>query len=114
MQNFSPKTLADDSAIGDWLAILEYSGGRKTAGMRAQIGLEMRSGTDRLAAYRRIAAKSLVIGFADDRMIPVQQCRDVADAIPGARYVEIADTGHFGYLERPDAVNATLVEFLAQ
>lgn len=114
MQNFSPKTLADDSAIGDWLAILEYSGGKKTAGMRAQIGLEMRSGTDRLAAYRAIRAKSLVIGFADDRMIPVQQCRDVADAIPGARYVEIADTGHFGYLERPDAVNATLVEFLAR
>lgn len=114
MQNFSPKTLADDTAIGDWLAILEYSGGKKTAGMRAQIGLEMRIGTDRLAAYRAIRAKSLVIGFADDRMIPVQQCRDVADAIPGAQYVEIADTGHFGYLERPDAVNAALVEFLSR
>ncbi|MBY4010955.1 alpha/beta hydrolase [Rhodococcus fascians] len=113
MQNFSPKTLADEAAIGDWLAVLEYSGGKKTAGMRAQIGLEMRAGTDRLTAYRRISAKSLVVGFADDRLIPVQQCREVAAAIPGARYVEIADTGHFGYLERPDAVNATLVEFLA-
>ena len=114
MQNFSPKTLADDAAIGDWLAVLEYSGGRKTAGMRAQIGLEMRAGTDRLTAYRQISAKSLVIGFADDRMIPVQQCRDVAAAIPGAQYVEIADTGHFGYLERPDAVNAAIIEFLSR
>lgn len=112
IQNFSPKTLADDVAIGDWLAILEYSGGRKTPGMRAQIGLEMRSGTERLAAYRGIEAKSLVVGFADDRLIPVQQCREVADAIPGGRYVEIADTGHFGYLERPDEVNRVLIEFL--
>lgn len=114
MQNFSPKTLADETAIGDWLAILEYAAGPKTAGMRAQIGLEMLLGTDRLAAYRAIVAKSLVIGFSDDRLIPVQQCREVAAAIPGSRYVEIADTGHFGYLERPDAVNATLVEFLAE
>ena len=66
-----------------------------------------------MTAYRRISAKSLVVGFADDRLIPVQQCREVAAAIPGARYVEIADTGHFGYIERPDAVNAALVEFLA-
>ncbi len=112
MNNFSPATLRDEQAIADWLAVLEFSGGARSAGKRAQIGLEMRAGSERLTAYRKITAKSLVIGFADDRLIPVHLSREVAEAIPGARYEEIPDTGHFGYLERPDVVNKLLVEFL--
>jgi len=38
-------------------------------------------------------------------MIPPYLSREVADVIPGARYLEVPDAGHFGYLERPDAVN---------
>lgn len=113
MNNFSPATLKNEQAIGDWLAVLEYSGGQRTAGKRAQIGLEMRAGTERLTAYRKITARSLVIGFADDRLIPVHSSREVAQSIPGARYEEIPDTGHFGYLERPEAVNRVLVDFLS-
>jgi pimeloyl-ACP methyl ester carboxylesterase len=94
------------------LAVLEFSGGQPSAGKRAQIGLEMRAGSDRLTAYRRITAKTLVVGFADDRLIPVHLSREVAQAIPGARYEEIADAGHFGYLERPEIVNKVLVDFL--
>lgn len=112
MNNFSPATLRDEQAIGDWLAVLEFSGGQPSAGKRAQIGLEMRAGSDRLTAYRRITAKTLVVGFADDRLIPVHLSREVAQAIPGARYEEIADAGHFGYLERPEIVNKVLVDFL--
>ncbi|WP_072803031.1 alpha/beta fold hydrolase [Rhodococcoides yunnanense] len=112
MNNFSPATLRDENAIGDWLAVMEYSGGERSAGRRAQIGLEMRAGADRLTAYRKIVAKTLVVGFADDRLIPVHLSREVAQAVPGARYEEIADTGHFGYLERPDVVNRVLIDFL--
>jgi pimeloyl-ACP methyl ester carboxylesterase len=112
MNNFSPATLRDEQAIGDWLAVLEFSGGQRSAGRRAQIGLEMRAGSERLTAYRKIAAKSMVIGFADDRLIPVHLSREVAQAIPGARYEEVADAGHFGYLERPEKVNGLLVDFL--
>lgn len=112
MNNFSPATLRDEKVIGDWLAVLEFSGGKRTAGTRAQIGLEMRAGSERLTAYRKITAKSLVVGFADDRLIPVRLSREVAQAIPGARYEEVADTGHFGYLERPEVVNKILVDFL--
>ena len=112
MNNFSPATLRDEQAIGDWLAVLEFSSGQRSAGKRAQIGLEMRAGSERLTAYRKITAKTLVVGFADDRLIPVHLSREVAQAIPGARYEEIADTGHFGYLERPEIVNKVLVDFL--
>jgi pimeloyl-ACP methyl ester carboxylesterase len=68
---------------------------------------------DRLAAYGRIRMPSLVIGFADDLMLPSYLAREVAEAIPGARYEEIEGCGHFGYLERPDEVNKLLVKFLA-
>lgn len=55
----------------------------------------------------------LVIGFADDVRLPAYLAKEVADAIPSARYVELPDCGHYGYLERPDAVNAAIVTFFA-
>jgi pimeloyl-ACP methyl ester carboxylesterase len=35
----------------------------------------------------------------------------VADAIPNGDLVEIPGCGHLGHLERPDLVNAAIVEF---
>ncbi|MFJ9743950.1 alpha/beta fold hydrolase, partial [Streptomyces sp. NPDC101166] len=66
---------------------------------------------DRTAAYRGITVPCLALGFADDRMIPPYLAREVADIIPGARYQEVPDAGHFGYLEQPEVVNKILVEF---
>ena len=40
--------------------------------------------------------------------------REVADAIPGCRYVEIPKCGHAGPLEDPEAVNRELVAFFAE
>jgi pimeloyl-ACP methyl ester carboxylesterase len=37
----------------------------------------------------------------------------VAAAVPGARLVEIARTGHAGPLENPDEVNEALIQFFA-
>jgi pimeloyl-ACP methyl ester carboxylesterase len=46
-------------------------------------------------------------------MVPRYLAREVAAAIPGARYEEIEGCGHFGYLERPAEVNRLVVEFFA-
>jgi pimeloyl-ACP methyl ester carboxylesterase len=53
------------------------------------------------------------VAFADDRVIPPARVREVADAVPGSRYVEIDGCGHYGYLERPAAVNEVVLAFLA-
>jgi len=53
----------------------------------------------------------MVIGFADDRTLPVKLAKEVADAIPGSRYELVEKAGHFGYLEQPEAVNALLIDF---
>ncbi len=109
--NLSPATLADDRSARDWLDIIGFGGQSSTPGVRAQLDLPERD-QNRLAAYRSITRPTLVVGFADDRTLPVHLAREVADAIPGSRYEEVADAGHFGYLERPEAVNGLLIGYL--
>lgn len=112
VMNLSPASLADEHTARDWLDVFEFSGGGKaSSGVRAQLAMDREF--DRRAAYRGITVPCLAVGFADDRMIPSYLSREVADAIPGARYEEIPDAGHYGYLERPEAVNKILVDFLS-
>ena len=46
-------------------------------------------------------------------MTPPHLGQEVADALPNGRYLQIADTGHLGFLERPEAVNAAMLQFFA-
>lgn len=107
----SPHTLHDPEQAQQWLDIFEYSATTTpSAGVRAQLGMDR--SRDRLANYAAITVPSLVVGFSDDRMLPPSFSREVAEAIPGARYVEIEKCGHYGYLERPDEVNRAIIDFL--
>jgi len=110
--NLSPATLRDELAVRDWLDLFEMSGSAITAGVRAQLALSEK-GVDRREAYAAITVPLLVVGFADDRLIAPQLAAELARIVPGARHVELADCGHLGYLERPDAVNAVILDFLA-
>ena len=82
-----------------------------TPGYRCQ--LDVAPQTNRLPAYRNIAAPVLVIGFSDDVVTPPYLGREVADALPNGRYLQIPDAGHLGFLERPEAVNAAMLKFFA-
>jgi pimeloyl-ACP methyl ester carboxylesterase len=108
--NLSPATLRDPVRARDWLDVFEFTGSAVGKGVRAQ--MEMNEYESRLDAYRAITVPCLVVGYADDRLLPVHLAREVADAIPGARYAEVADAGHYGFLEQPEAVNRLLVDFL--
>ncbi|MGW4245359.1 alpha/beta fold hydrolase [Nocardia sp. NPDC004722] len=113
MLNLSPHTLEADDSAQNWLDIFEFSSSAEPApGVLAQ--MRMDRSANRLAAYAAITVPSLVVGFADDRMLPPIFGREVADAIPGARFVELENCGHYGYLERPDEVNRTIIDFLRQ
>ena len=113
MQNLSPRTLADPQKAQDWLDILELSpagAGGAGAGAGAAIDWDV----DRRDAYRTITVPTLVLSFADDLVTPAARGRELADSIPGARYTEIPDAGHYGYLEQPDAVNDALLAFFKE
>ena len=111
LESFSPATLNDDAAVRDWGEMFTMWPTKQTPGLIAQ--LDVGPHENRLPAYRTITRPVLVIGFADDVVLPAHLGREVADAIPAARYVEIPDTGHLGFIEKPDAVNTALLEFLA-
>ncbi|WP_189552108.1 alpha/beta fold hydrolase [Streptomyces lavendofoliae] len=109
VQNLSPRTLADEDAVAEWLDLFEIAAlGGAAAGHRPSPPAPWRP-----AAYARIRTPVLVVGFADDVLAPAHLGREVAAMVPGARYTELADTGHLGFLERPDAFNAVLLDFLA-
>ncbi|MDC0766873.1 alpha/beta fold hydrolase [Streptomyces sp. HD] len=109
LQNLSPATLDDERQVQDWLELFEFSPQPQGPGVRAQLDLEVPDG--RLEAYRAIDVPCLVVGFADDVILPPHLSREVADAIPGAVHREIKGCGHYGHLERPDELNRVLLEF---
>jgi pimeloyl-ACP methyl ester carboxylesterase len=111
LESFSPKTLNDDRAVGDWIDMFTAWPVKQTPGLECQRGVAPEG--NRLPAYRSITAPVLVIGFSDDFPVPPHLAKEVADAIPKGRYLEIPDAGHLGFLERPDAVNAAILQFFA-
>lgn len=64
---------------------------------------------DRLST---IAIPTLVMAGAEDRAIAPGAPQRLAEAIPGARLALVDDAAHLCTVERPDEVNAKLVEFL--
>ncbi len=112
LESFSRKTLNDDSAVRDWIDMFTMWPTRATPGVRAQ--LEVGPHDNRLPAYRGITAPVLVIGFGDDIVLPPHLGREVAEAIPDGRYLEIADAGHLGFIEKPQVVNAAALDFFAE
>jgi pimeloyl-ACP methyl ester carboxylesterase len=114
LENFSPKTLNDDNAVEQWIQMFTMWPTKPTPGLLCQLNIAPAPNTSRLGAYRAIAHPVLVIGFGDDVVTPPHLGREVADALPTGRYLEIPDAGHLGFIERPEAVNAAVLEFFAE
>lgn len=60
-----------------------------------------------------IRCPTLVLVGAQDELTPPHLAEEMAAAIPGARLLAVPDCGHISTLERPEAVTAALVEWLA-
>ena len=55
----------------------------------------------------------LVLHGDQDRYRPGRCGKELADAVPGARFERIVDAGHVAHLEQPERVNALIAELLA-
>jgi pimeloyl-ACP methyl ester carboxylesterase len=106
LQMLSPATLNDDAAVSSWLEVLELAGDAGAG--QGFVDLF----TDRRAMLRSISAPCRVIAFSDDLIAPPHLGAEVSEAIPNSDYVEIPKGGHLGHLERPDEVNAAIIDFL--
>jgi pimeloyl-ACP methyl ester carboxylesterase len=56
----------------------------------------------------------LIIGGAQDRMLAPRHDELLAQRIPTAQFVELADAGHYSYIESPDAFADAVLGFLRQ
>lgn len=61
-----------------------------------------------------IACPTLIVWGTKDRLVPVRDADEFERLIPDARKVVWPDTGHVSMIERPDAFNALVAEFLAE
>lgn len=55
---------------------------------------------------------SLLIGGAEDKISSPTEMREIAAAMPNARFVEIPSSGHMSVLENPAAANEAIRDFL--
>jgi pimeloyl-ACP methyl ester carboxylesterase len=65
------------------------------------------------ADFRRIATPTLVLSGEQDKLIPVDDARAIAAAIPGAKLVTYPDGGHVPMEQLPDQSVRDLRDFLA-
>ena len=69
----------------------------------------------REAILRRITARTLAVGITSDVLYPVSEVRELAAAIPGARYAALdSPHGHDSFLIDVEALDELVVGFLAE
>ncbi|WP_407179231.1 alpha/beta fold hydrolase [Bradyrhizobium sp. STM 3562] len=74
--------------------------------MLALLGFDLRQ------ALKHIRQPTLVLSGTKDNNAPAPMMAKMASFIPSASYVELAGAGHLVNLERPEAFNAALDQFL--
>ncbi|AZG46995.1 alpha/beta fold hydrolase [Gordonia insulae] len=111
--------------VGPWLFSSEYlSEPRNLAALEFPDGVEEQAGEAWLYQYaanrafdgrslETITAPTLVLGGADDALVPTADMRDLADAIPGARLVVLPDAGHLVNVEAPDTLVREILDFVS-
>jgi pimeloyl-ACP methyl ester carboxylesterase len=108
---FSASSLSDDEGVQRYLDLTlagpQWTGPGRLGQHEADLAYH-----DRLDALGAIEVPSLVIAFEHDMLTAVPLCQEVANAIPGCSYVEIAGAGHLGVFERPNEVNKRLLDFI--
>ena len=76
------------------------------------VSLLLRERYDSLAVAPRLSLPTLVIHGREDRIIPVQHGRRLAEALPAASYLEVPGAGHNDLLGRPEVWRA-MAQYLA-
>jgi pimeloyl-ACP methyl ester carboxylesterase len=92
-----------------WLAMFERmcaSPGMARASLEAGFRIDVRP------ILPTIIVPTLVIHAREDRVVPVQCGRYLADHIPGARYLEVDSADHLPWVSDPDTILTEIEEFL--
>ena len=95
--------------VYSWLGMSDYASAGPLRATLVRIVNEDLSGL-----LPQISAPTLVVWGAQDRETPLWMGRQMARTIPGAEFLLLERAGHFSYLERPEAFQARLLDFLSE
>jgi class 3 adenylate cyclase len=105
---FAPSR-SSDPKFKEWFARLERLGaspGAAVALLRMNMEIDIRH------ALPAIRVPTLVLHRTDDRIVPVDNARNMAQKIPGAKYVELPGKDHIWFAGDSDAILDEVQEFL--
>ena len=74
--------------------------------------MAMRDRPDSTPLLHRVKSPALVVAGEHDVITNIDECRSIAEAIPGAQFALISNAGHLSNLENPDEFNRALMGFL--
>jgi pimeloyl-ACP methyl ester carboxylesterase len=109
---FPPERLADDDFIAHMRATQDDWAGRPDPRRRQRAGTFIATYQDRLPALGSVTTPCLVMGFELDADTFAVRAREVAEAIPGAHYVELDGLAHAAPFSDPQRVWPPVVGFL--
>jgi class 3 adenylate cyclase len=95
-------SVADDPLAREHWNRMTVAGGTPST---AVAWLEMVQETDIRHVLPAIRVPTLVVHRTDDRIVPVEHGRFFAEAIPGARYVELPGADHLWWIEGDDILD---------
>ncbi len=114
MKSLAPvlvKELVGDNPDADGMEVArDCMGSVPEASYRAMVLALL--GFDQRKALADIIVPTLVLSGSKDKNAPAPMMAKMATYIPGATYVELEGAGHLVNLERPDAFNTSLDQFL--
>jgi class 3 adenylate cyclase len=102
-------SLAEDERFRRWWT--RYERASMSPAMARQI-LKMVLETDIRGILPAIRVPTLVVHRREDRLVPVELGRELADAIPEATFVEIEGTDQFSFSQNADELADIVEEFL--
>jgi pimeloyl-ACP methyl ester carboxylesterase len=106
---FDPARSTDEAARAQFAASMAKGDGWTFHSLVSNHGIVAESVDDQLG---KITVPTLVIWGSEDHLIPLEDGRDFAARIPGARLVVVPETRHAPGIEKPDAVCAAIGQFL--
>lgn len=99
-----------EERAGDLALLREMFVGTDEAGYAACC--EAIGGMDFRDALHRVVAPTLVISGGNDPAVPIEDARALAEAIPGARHVNIADASHLANVDAAETFNELVLQHL--
>lgn len=107
---FGPATFADAPKLVEEVESM-IARTNPVAIAAAQRGMAHRD--DSTSMLPTIDVPVLYLVGVDDVLTPPAEMKSMAEATPGAKFVQIPDAGHMSPMENPTAVNQAMEEFLA-